>query len=231
MTYVLIVGFSVKSPLTFLFRFLSPFFLLSISPAHGIQKNFIFSLFLNCWSFCCQSLFRPSPPFSFPNPKTCLFLSSTFFSQNPNHKREPYSSFFYDTPTTLTSSTFSFYLANLRRKLHARSWIVNLFSGKPPNRQQKTCWHVKPRWYASWRFYEALLKYLEIITIGTKSTFIKERRFDGIHVDQSWNVCSPHGYIIKKVYLMFVIHILNLVALIRCIWSLLCFLICWMVFQ
>jgi len=56
-------------------------------------------------------------------------------------------------------------------------------------------------------------------------------RFDGIHVDQGWNVCSPHGYIIKKVYLMFVIHIVDLVALIRCIWSLMYLLICWMVFQ
>jgi len=58
-----------------------------------------------------------------------------------------------------------------------------------------------------------------------KPTLMKERKFDGIHVDQGWNVCSPHSYIIKKVYLKFVIHIVDLVALIRCIWSLLCFLI------
>jgi len=43
---------------------------------------------------------------------------------------------------------------------------------------------------------------------------MKERRFDDIHVNQGWNVCSPHGYIIKKVYLNFVIHIVDLVALI-----------------
>jgi len=59
----------------------------------------------------------------------------------------------------------------------------------------------------------------------------KEKRFDGIHVDQGWNVCFPHSYIIKKVYLKFVIHIVDLVALIRCIWSLVCPLICWMIFQ
>ena len=82
-----------------------------------------------------------------------------------------------------------------------------------------------------WRFYETLLNYLEVITIGIKSTLMKDRRFDGIHVDQGWNMCSPRGYIIKKVYLMFVIHIVDLVALIRCLWSLLCFLICWMGFQ
>jgi len=67
------------------------------------------------------------------------------------------------------------------------------------------------------------LNYLEAITIGMKPTLMKERRFDGIHVDQGWNVFSPHSYIIKKVYLKFVIHITNLVGLIRCIWSLLCF--------
>ena len=64
-----------------------------------------------------------------------------------------------------------------------------------------------------------------------KPTLMKIRRFDGIHVDQGWNVCSPHGYIIKKMYLKFVIHILDLITLIRCIWSLVCLLICWMVFQ
>jgi len=70
-----------------------------------------------------------------------------------------------------------------------------------------------------WRFNEALLNYLEVIIIGMKPTLIKERRFDGVHVDQSWNVCSPYSYIIKKVYLKFVINIVDLVALIRCIWS------------
>jgi len=70
-----------------------------------------------------------------------------------------------------------------------------------------------------WRFNEALLNYLEVITIGMKPTLMKERRFDDIDVDQGWNMCSPHSYIIKKVYLKFVIHILDLVALIRCIWS------------
>jgi len=82
-----------------------------------------------------------------------------------------------------------------------------------------------------WRFNEALLNYLESITIGIKPTLIKERRFDDIYVDQAWNVCSPYSYIIKKVYLMFVIHIVDLIALIRCIWSLVCILIYWMVFQ
>jgi len=69
-----------------------------------------------------------------------------------------------------------------------------------------------------WRFNEALLNYLEAITIGMKPTLMKERRFDDIHVDQGWNLCSPHSYIIKKVYLNFVIHIVDLVALVRCIW-------------
>ena len=58
------------------------------------------------------------------------------------------------------------------------------------------------------------MKYLEAITIGMKTKLIKIRRFDGIHVDQGWNVCTPHGYIIKKVDLKFVIHIVDLVALI-----------------
>ena len=70
------------------------------------------------------------------------------------------------------------------------------------------------------------MNYLEAITIGMKPTLMKERTFDDIHDDQGWNVCSPHSYIIKKVYFLFVIHIVDLVALIRCIWSLLCVLIC-----
>ena len=82
-----------------------------------------------------------------------------------------------------------------------------------------------------WRINEVLLNYLEAITIGMKPTLIKERRFDDIHVDQGWNVCSPHCYIIKKVYLKLVIHVVYLVALIICIWSLVCLLICWMIFQ
>jgi len=45
------------------------------------------------------------------------------------------------------------------------------------------------------------VNYLEAITIGMKPTLTKEKRFDGIHVDQGWNVCSLHSYIIKKVYL------------------------------
>ena len=44
-----------------------------------------------------------------------------------------------------------------------------------------------------WRFNEALLNYLEAITIRMKPTLMKIRRFDVIHVDQGWNVCSPHG--------------------------------------
>jgi len=52
-----------------------------------------------------------------------------------------------------------------------------------------------------WRLNEALLNYLEAITIEMKSTLMKERRFDDIHGDQGWNVCSPSSYIIKKVYL------------------------------
>jgi len=78
-----------------------------------------------------------------------------------------------------------------------------------------------------WKFNEALLNYLEAITIGMKPTLMKERRFGGVYVDQGWNMCSPHSYIIKKVYLKFVIHFVDLVALIRCIWSLLGCLICW----
>jgi len=34
------------------------------------------------------------------------------------------------------------------------------------------------------------------------------------NVDQGLNVCSPHSYIIKKVYLKFVIQIVDLVPLI-----------------
>jgi len=81
------------------------------------------------------------------------------------------------------------------------------------------------------KIWWSFLNYLETITIGIKPTLMKIRRFGGIHVDQGWNVCSPHGYIIKKLYLMFVIHIVDLVALIWCIWSLLYFLIRWMIFQ
>jgi len=44
-----------------------------------------------------------------------------------------------------------------------------------------------------------LFELLEAFTIGMKPTLMKIRRIDGIHVDQGWNVCSPHGYIIKKV--------------------------------
>jgi len=40
------------------------------------------------------------------------------------------------------------------------------------------------------------LNYLEVITIDMKSTLMKEKRFDDIHGDQSWNVCSPCSYII-----------------------------------
>ena len=47
-----------------------------------------------------------------------------------------------------------------------------------------------------WILNEALLNYLEAITIGMKPTLMKERRFDDIHGDQSWNVCSPCSYII-----------------------------------
>jgi len=52
-----------------------------------------------------------------------------------------------------------------------------------------------------WRLNEALLNYLEAINIGMKPTLMKERRFDDIHGDQGWNMCSPCNYIIKKVYL------------------------------
>jgi len=41
-----------------------------------------------------------------------------------------------------------------------------------------------------WRFNEALLNNLEVITIGMKPTLMNERRFHGVHVDQGWNVCS-----------------------------------------
>jgi len=40
------------------------------------------------------------------------------------------------------------------------------------------------------------LNYLEAITIGMKPTLIKKMRFDVIHGDQGWNVCSPCSYII-----------------------------------
>jgi len=38
-------------------------------------------------------------------------------------------------------------------------------------------------------------------------------------IDQGWNVCSPCSYIIKKVYFKFVIHVVDLITLIRCFWS------------
>ena len=82
-----------------------------------------------------------------------------------------------------------------------------------------------------WRLNEALLNYLEAITIGMKPTLMKERRFDDIYGDQGWNVCSPCCYIIKKVYLLFVIHVVDLKALIRFSLVFVVFLICWMVFQ
>jgi len=37
-----------------------------------------------------------------------------------------------------------------------------------------------------WRLNEALLNYLESITIEMKPTLMNERRFDDIHVGQGW---------------------------------------------
>jgi len=64
-------------------------------------------------------------------------------------------------------------------------------------------WEAKVVYFLKiwWRLNEALLNYLEAINIGMKSTLMKERRFDDIHGDQGWNVCSPCTYIIKKVCL------------------------------
>jgi len=59
------------------------------------------------------------------------------------------------------------------------------------------------------------------------TTLVELWRFDIIHVEQTLNMCPPHESIIRKECLMFVIHIVDLVALVWCIWSLLCFLICW----
>ena len=120
-----------------------------------------------------------------------------------------------------------------RRPSHTIHTGARILLSSPPCLRNLLTWEAKVVCFLKiwWRFNEALLNYLEAITIGTKPTLMKERRFNDMHVDQGWNVCSPHGYIIKKVYLKFVIHIVDLVALISCIWSLLCFLICWMVFQ
>jgi len=63
------------------------------------------------------------------------------------------------------------------------------------------------------------------------ATLMKLRRFYGTYVEQALNTCPPHESIIRKECLMFVIHIVDLVALVKCIWSLLCFLICWNIFQ
>jgi len=63
------------------------------------------------------------------------------------------------------------------------------------------------------------MNYLEAITIRMKPTLMKERRFDDNYVDQGWNVCSPCSYIIKKMYFKFVIHVVYLIALIRCFLS------------
>jgi len=70
------------------------------------------------------------------------------------------------------------------------------------------------------------LNYLEAITTGMKPTLMKERRFDDIHGDQGWSACSLCSYIIKKVYLLFVIHVVDLKALIRCSSVFSVFLIC-----
>ena len=66
---------------------------------------------------------------------------------------------------------------------------------------------------------------------GIMPSLMKLWRFDGIHVWQALNACPPHGSITRKECLMFVIHIVDLVALVWCIWSLLCSLICWNIFQ
>jgi len=46
------------------------------------------------------------------------------------------------------------------------------------------------------------------------ATLMKLWRFDVIHVEQALNACPPHGSIIRKECLMFVIHIVDLVALV-----------------
>jgi len=66
---------------------------------------------------------------------------------------------------------------------------------------------------------------------GFMPTLMKLWRFDVIHVEQALNVCPPHGSIIRKECLMLIIHIVDLVALMWCNWSLLCLLICWNIFQ
>jgi len=43
---------------------------------------------------------------------------------------------------------------------------------------------------------------------------MKIRRFEGIHVDQVFNACPPHGLIIRREYLIFVIHFVDLGALV-----------------
>jgi len=49
------------------------------------------------------------------------------------------------------------------------------------------------------------------------ATLMKLWRFDGIHVEQALNACPQHGSIIRKECLMFVIHMVDLVALVWCI--------------
>jgi len=49
---------------------------------------------------------------------------------------------------------------------------------------------------------------------GFMPTLMKLWRFDSIHVEQPLNACLPHESIIRKERLMFVIHIVDLVALV-----------------
>jgi len=45
-------------------------------------------------------------------------------------------------------------------------------------------------------------------------SLMKLWRFDVIYVEQALNACTPHGSIIRKECLMFIIHIVDLVALV-----------------
>jgi len=62
-------------------------------------------------------------------------------------------------------------------------------------------------------------------------TLMKLWRIDVTYVEQALNVCLPYGSIIKKTSLKIVNLFVDHLACIRCIWSLLCFLIYWNLFE
>ena len=88
-------------------------------------------------------------------------------------------------------------------------WFFSDTSVQGMDRVMLTC---KAKVVCLVKIWWSFLKYLEVITIGIKLTLMKIRRFDGIHVDHVLNAHHSHGLIIRREYLMFVIHIVDIVA-------------------